>query len=97
MGQPSWTWDDVWKAANKKRAQADPPRPRDSVGRRMPTDEERQAWVDSMPDAHAEEDLREFFAMKYPWLWHIAQSLLRKIEHDLKKRGMNPDDARWLL
>ena len=52
--------------------------------------------IDRRPPARIEE-LRKEIARSNPMRWLSLQTDLRWLKRQMKKRGMNPEDARWLL
>lgn len=98
QGEP-WKWSDVWDSVtNVQRTTGDTAT--GSVGDRgprVPTEEERQEWIDSMPEGVRPEDVRLALHDIDARKWRQLQLGMKWMKHELRKMGLNPDEARWYL
>lgn len=49
------------------------------------------------PRRRDKDTLRNYLMAKSPWRWRALQRHLRWVEREMKRLGVNPEDARWLL
>ena len=97
-GKP-WKWSDVWASvANVERPKDGTDSPAEvNGGPRIPTEEEYRAWVDSRPVEGRPENIRMALRDRNPARWRRLQLDVKWMKNELRKMGLNPDDARWYL
>jgi len=65
---------------------------------RFPTDDEVKAWLRSADSRqHNAMNVRKELRRRNPVRWNRMQGDFHWMQKQLKKMGLNPDDARWYL
>lgn len=74
---------------------------RDKGGPRVPTSEELDSWFDDgkqvPPSNHTRESIRSAIKSRNPVRFNRMMRDFRWMQKQMKKMGLNPEDARWLL
>jgi hypothetical protein len=66
------------------------------------SEDDKAAWLEAAskrtpPRERDRETLRNYLQARNRLKWYRLQGLLRWYEKEMKKLGLNPEDARWIL